>query len=108
MKEDGVRSVDRAFSILKAFTRDDYKLTLSEIAERIKLPITTTLRLAGTLENLNMLRRHSDRSYSLGNQLYLLGSIAKINFRPQQIIYPYMKQIRDETKEAVSLYGVVE
>ncbi len=108
MKEDSVRSVDRAFSILKAFTRDDYKLTLSELAERIKLPITTTLRLAGTLENLNMLRRHSDRSYSLGNQLYLLGSIAKVNFRPQQIIYPYMKQIRDETKEAVSLYGVVE
>lgn len=108
MKEDSVRSVDRAFAILKAFTRDDYKLTLSEIAERTHLPITTALRLAGTLENLHMLSRHSDRSYSLGNQLYLLGSVAKANFRPQQIIYPYMKQIRDETKEAVSLYGVVE
>ncbi len=34
MKEDSVRSVERAFHILKAFTRDDYKLTLSEIAER--------------------------------------------------------------------------
>ena len=107
MKEDSVRSVERAFSILKAFTRDDYKLTLSELAERIKLPVTTTLRLAGTLESLNMLHRHSDRCYSLGNQLYLLGSVAKANFRPQQIIYPYMKQVRDETKEAVSLYGVV-
>lgn len=107
MKEDSVRSVERAFSILKAFKREDHKLTLSEIAERIQLPITTTLRLAGTLENLNMLRRHSDKTYSLGNQLYLLGSIAKVNFRPQQIIYPYMKQVRDNTKEAVSLYGVV-
>ena len=107
MKEDSVRSVERAFSILKAFTRDDYKLTLSELAERIQLPVTTTLRLANTLENLNMLHRHSDRCYSLGNQLYLLGSVAKANFRPQQIIYPYMKQIRDETKEAVSLYGVI-
>lgn len=107
MKEDSVRSVERAFSILKAFTRDDYKLSLSQISERIGLPVTTTLRLIGTLENMNMLLRHSDRSYSLGNQLYLLGSIAKVNFRPQQIIFPYMKQIRDETKEAVSLYGVV-
>jgi len=107
MKEDSVRSVERAFSILKAFKREDYKLSLSEIAARIQLPITTTLRLAGTLENLNMLRRHSDRTYSLGNQLYLLGSIAKVNFRPQQIIYPYMIQVRDNTKEAVSLYGVV-
>lgn len=106
MKEDSVRSVERAFSILNAFTRDDYKLTLSEIAERIKLPVTTTLRLANTLESLNILQRHSDRSYSLGNNLYLLGSIAKANFRPQQIIYPYMKTVRDTTKEAVSLYGV--
>lgn len=106
MKEDSVRSVERAFSILNAFTRDDYKLTLSEISERIKLPVTTTLRLANTLENLRILRRHSDRTYSLGNQLYLLGSIAKANFRPQQIIYPYMKTIRDSVKEAVSLYGI--
>lgn len=106
MKEDSVRSVERAFLILKAFTRDNYKLTLSEIAERIKLPVTTTLRLANTLEGLNLLSRHEDRTYSLGNQLYLLGSIAKANFRPQQVIYPYMKVIRDNTKEAVSLYGI--
>ena len=97
MKEISVRSVDRAFSILQAFSRDDYKLTLSELAVRIGLPVTTTLRLANTLESLNMLHRHSDRSYSLGNQLYILGSIAKVNFRPQQVIYPYMKQLRDET-----------
>lgn len=106
MKEDSVRSVGRAFSILGAFTRDDYKLTLSEISERIKLPVTTTLRLSNTLENLGILRRHSDRTYSLGNQLYLLGSIAKANFRPQQIIYPYMKKVRDSLREAVSLYGI--
>lgn len=106
MKEESVRSVERAFSILKAFTRDDYKLSLSEISQRIKLPVTTTLRLANTLESLSMLQRHSDRTYSLGSQLYLLGSIAKVNFRPQQIIYPYMKLIRDESKEAVSLYGI--
>ncbi len=106
MQEDSVRSVERAFTILKAFTRDDYKLSLSEIAERIGLPVTTTLRLTGTLVKLNILHRHSDRCYSLGNQIYLLGSVAKANFRPQQVIYPYMKQIRDETQEAVSLYGV--
>lgn len=104
--EDSVRSVKRAFSILLAFTRDDYKLTLSEIAERISLPVTTTLRLANTLESLGILQRHSDRAYSLGSKLYLLGNVAKANFRPQQIIYPYMKSIRDATREAVSLYGI--
>ncbi|GAB1485845.1 hypothetical protein MASR2M79_08920 [Aminivibrio sp.] len=52
------------------------------------------------------MNRQEDRSYTLGNKVYLLGSIAKANFRPQQIIYPHMKYIRDKTKEAVSLYGV--
>ncbi len=106
MKEDSVRSVERAFLILGAFTRDEYKLSLSEIAEKISLPVTTTLRLANTLERLNILNRLEDRTYTLGNKVYLLGSIAKANFRPQQLIYPFMKSIRDKTKEAVSLYGV--
>ena len=106
MKDDSVRSVERAFHILKAFTRDDTALTLSEIAGRISLPVTTTLRLAGTLEKLDLLKRRDDRAYSLGSQLYLLGSIAKTHFKPQQIVYPYLKTIRDRTNEAVSLYGV--
>lgn len=106
MKEGSVRSVERAVLILKSFTRDDPKLSLSDMAERSKLPITTTSRLIRTLENLNLVHRNEDKTYSLGNQVYLLGSIAKANFRPQQIIYPYMKSIRDTTKEAVSLYGV--
>ena len=106
MKEDSVRSVERAFQILGAFTRDEYRLSLSELADKIQLPVTTTLRLANTLEKLNILNRQEDRSYTLGNKVYLLGSIAKANFRPQQIIYPHMQSIRDKTKEAVSLYGV--
>ncbi len=106
MKEDSVRSVERAFQILGAFTRDEYRLSLSELAEKIQLPVTTTLRLANTLEKLNILNRQEDRAYTLGNKVYLLGSIAKANFRPQQIIYPHMQYIRDKTKEAVSLYGI--
>ena len=106
MKEDSVRSVERAFHILGAFTRDEYRLSLSELADKIQLPVTTTLRLANTLEKLNILNRQEDRTYTLGNKVYLLGSIAKANFRPQQIIYPHMKSIRDKTKEAVSLYGI--
>jgi IclR family KDG regulon transcriptional repressor len=106
MKESSVRSVERAISILKSFTRDDSKLSLSDMAERSNLPITTTLRITHTMESLNLLQRNEDKTYSLGTQVYLLGSIAKANFRPQQIIYPYMRAIRDDTNEAVSLYGI--
>jgi len=106
MKEGSVRAVERAAQILETFSIDESKLSLSEMAARTKLPLTTALRLVKTLEALNLLQQNEDKTYSLGSLVYLLGNIAKVNFRPQQIIYPYMKAIRDETKEAVSLYGV--
>lgn len=106
MKEDSVRSVERAFSILKCFNLDDHRLTLTAIAETISLPVTTVLRIVSTLTALGMLKRNDDKSYSLGNEIYLLGAVARAHFRPQQIAYPYMKELRDDTKEAVSLYGM--
>lgn len=106
MKEGSVRAVERAVHILKTFSIDENKLSLSEIATRTKLPLTTALRLVKTLEEVNLLQQNEDKTYSLGSLVYLLGNIAKVNFKPQQIIYPYLKAIRDETKEAVSLYGV--
>jgi len=106
MKKGSVRAVERAAQILKIFSIDESKLSLSDIAARTGLPLTTALRLVKTLEELNMLQQNEDKTYSLGSLVYLLGSVARSNFKPQQIIYPYMKAIRDETKEAVSLYGV--
>ena len=106
MKEDSVRSVERAFSILKCFNLDDHRLTLTTIAEAIGLPVTTVLRILSTLVTLGMLKRNDDKTYSLGNEVYLLGAVARAHFKPQQIAYPFMKQLRDETKEAVSLYGM--
>ncbi len=106
MKEDSVRSVERAFIILKCFSLDNDHLNLRTISEQIGLPVTTTLRLLTTLVSLGLLKRNDDRSYSLGNEAYLVGAVARAHFKPQQIAYPFMSDLRDETKEAVSLYGI--
>lgn len=105
-KEDSVRAVERAFAILYSFTLDEPRLSLIEISEKIDLPMTTTLRLLTTLVGMNILRRHDDRTYSLGNRMYLLGAVARAHYKPSLVIRPYMQNLRDETKEAVSLYGV--
>jgi DNA-binding IclR family transcriptional regulator len=91
--------------VLKCFTLDDSRLNLTSISEAIGLPVTTTLRITGTLVSLGILKR-DDRTYSLGNEIYLMGAVARAHFRPQQVAFPYMKDLRDETKEAVSLYGM--
>jgi DNA-binding IclR family transcriptional regulator len=105
MKEDTVRAVGRAFAILGSFTLDEPKLTLNQISEKVGLSASTTSRILVTLVSLNALKRE-DRSYSLGNQIYLLGAVAEAHYKPHRIILPYMQTLRDETKEAVSLYGM--
>lgn len=105
-KEDNVRSVGRAFAVLYSFTLDEPRLSLIEISEKIGLPMTTTLRLLTTLVAMDVLKRHDDRTYSLGNRMYLLGAVARAHYKPSQIVQPYMRRLRDETQEAVSLYGV--
>ncbi len=106
MKEDSVRSVERAFAIIKCFNLDEPHLNLTRIADAIGLPVTTTLRLVTTLVSLDVVKRNNDRTYSLGNEIYLMGAVARAHFKPQQVAFPYMRDLRDSTKEAVSLYGL--
>ena len=106
MKEDTVRAIGRAFAALECFNLDEPKLTLNQISEKIDLPMSTTLRILSTLVSLNAVKRSEDRTYSLGSKIYILGAIAEAHNKPHQIILPYMIELRDETKEAVSLYGV--
>lgn len=101
-----MRSVERAFAVLDAFTLDEPHLTLIQIAEKIGLPMSTTLRFLTTLVGVGALNRTEDRTYSLGSRIYLLGAVARNHYRPYQVIRPYMEQMRDRTKEAVSLYGM--
>lgn len=105
-KEEPIRAVERAFAILRAFSRDEARLTLSEIASRVGLPITTCLRIALTLEGLGALERSDGKAWSLGGEMYTLGCVAHSAMIPQNIILPYMRQIREETREAVTLYGI--
>jgi DNA-binding IclR family transcriptional regulator len=103
-EEKAVRSVERAFSILMCFTLDEDELTLMDIARKMQLPTTTVSRMVNTLVRIGFLEKSPAKTYSLGANLYYLGAVARNHFKLQKIAYPYMKQVRDTTKEAVSLY----
>lgn len=102
---DSVRSVERALTILQCFTLDESALTLMEIARKMDLPMSTTVRIVSTLQKMGFLDRNADKTYSLGSRAYSVGCVARAHFRIQKVAYPFMVQIRDATKEAVSLYG---
>lgn len=106
MNNESVRSIGRAFAIINCFTLDRSHLNLSAIAEEVALPVTSALRIVNSLVNLGALKKHPDKSYSLGDSIYLLGAVARAHFKPCQVAEFHMRQLRDDTKEAVSLYGM--
>ncbi|MGN6444826.1 IclR family transcriptional regulator [Amnibacterium sp.] len=71
----------RAFAIIGAFAdAPDEGLTLTGIAQRSGLPMTTTHRLVGRLEDERLLERDGEGRYRVGLRLWELGLLAS---RPQ-------------------------
>jgi len=106
MAAESERSVKRALSLLQCFDLDTPALTLQELTKKLGLSPSTTLRLAATLVDLGFLEKTRAKAYSLGNQVYLMGAVARAHFNLEREVLPYMLTVRDACKEAVSLYGM--
>ena len=102
--DQGVAAVDRALSILDAFTEHDQKLTLSELSKRTKLYKSTVLRLTKSLEKFGYLRRSDEGAYRLGSKALFLGSLYQRHFRTLDLVPSVLRQMVDEVQEGASLY----
>lgn len=101
---DSGRSVTaRALSVLTAFDGGHPRLTLSVIARRAGIPLATTHRLVGELEEWGALRRDEDGAYSIGLRLWELGLLAPVNTRLRQTALPFMQALCDTTRDNVHL-----
>lgn len=102
--EDGVAAVDRALSLLDAFTPQDAELPLAELAKRTDLYKSTVLRLARSLEKHGYLYRGENGCFRLGSKLLHLGSMYQRHFRTAETIPPVLREIVAELKEGASFY----
>jgi len=103
--ENNVRSINRALQILKCFNWNEREFTLTEIAQVVDLPKSTTSRLLSTLESEGFLKKNERTNhYKLGNAIYFLGLIAKESLDIRQISQPIMEEICQATKETINLY----
>ena len=76
-REDTPASVlRRATDILDAFAADHPRLTLTELARRSGLPVSTASRMVAELVAWNALVRDPDRRYRLGPRLVELARLA--------------------------------
>jgi DNA-binding IclR family transcriptional regulator len=100
----GVAAVDRALAILGAFTDNDRKLSLAQLAKRTGLYKSTVIRLAKSLEKSHYLLRSEDGSYRLGAKLLSLGALYQKNFGTAEIVPQVLREIVDELHEGASFY----
>ena len=100
----GVAAVDRALSILDAFTEHEQHLGLPELSKRTGLYKSTLLRLAKSLEQFGYLLRSEDGTFRLGSKTLFLGSLYKRNFRTSEFVPHVLRQMVDELHEGASFY----
>jgi DNA-binding IclR family transcriptional regulator len=104
---DGRSVTARAFAVLEAFTPSLSALSLSEIARRAGLPLTTAHRLVGELRAAGALERDGEGTYRLGLRLWEIASLAPRGVPLREAALPFLEDLYEVTHENAQL-GVRE
>jgi DNA-binding IclR family transcriptional regulator len=98
-----MRAVQRTLAIFDCFTTERTSLTLQEIANRIRLPKSTTFRLVQSLDEAGYLVRLDNQAYCLSFRFTRLAGLVKSTLDIRQIARPTMIELADKASETVTL-----
>lgn len=94
----------RAVGVLDAFAGAEApELTLTELADRAELPLTTTHRLAGQLVHERLLERLPSGRFRIGPHVQELMSLAPRDTAPDELARPFLQDLADVTGQPVQL-----
>src|SRR3954470_19734930 len=99
----GASVASRALALLGAFDGEHRRLTLSELAERAGLPLSTAHRLVGELVAWGALTRTSGGDYVVGRRVWDLGLLAPAQTGLRELASPYLHDIYGATLATVHL-----
>ncbi|NUT39476.1 MAG: IclR family transcriptional regulator [Thermoactinospora sp.] len=100
-REGGRTVTSKVLAILGAFDGDHPSLTLTELARRSELPLSTVHRLVAELEAWKALTRGPDGRYHVGLRLWELGRLAPGHL--QQVAHPWLQELFTVSGENVHL-----
>lgn len=103
-----VNSLVKAISILKYFSPSELELSVAEISQKVRIPISTAYRLIATLLDAGLLDKNVNTGkYCVGHTLYAIGSLYLSSTDIIKIASPVIKTLNELTGEAVSV-GILE
>ncbi len=85
--------IRRVTQLLAAFTPARSALTLTQLARRAGLPLTTTHRLAGELVENGLLERDSAGAFHIGLRLWEIASLAPRGLGLRELALPHMEDL---------------
>lgn len=97
-------SVERALSILLAFSKRRPRLTLTELAEETGLHKSTVLRLTRSMALYGFLDRDGAGRFSIGAGVWHLGLIFRQGFDTGETIRPALRELVRLTGETASFF----
>ncbi|HEY4198964.1 MAG TPA: IclR family transcriptional regulator [Devosiaceae bacterium] len=107
-RSDHVQSVERALNLLEALSDDEEGFRLTDLARITGLSPSTAHRLLTTLEHRNFVQfDHTMSVWHIGRQAFSVGSAfaRRRNFVAPAL--PYLRRLRDVTRETANL-GIVD
>lgn len=97
-----VQSIERAVAVLSEIA--DRPGRLSDLADRVDLPVSTTGRLLATLEHTDTVSRDRDGNYEIGPAIHGMSrSSAVVTAPPELATFRHLTELSEETGEAVGL-----
>jgi len=102
--EGGIATLDRALSLLGAFSTANPTPTLTEIAEHARIYKSTVLRMLASLQHAYLVHRRSDGRYALGAEVARLHSVYVGSFSMETVVVPVLQKLVDDTQESASYY----
>ena len=99
----GTTVTSRVLALLEAFDADHRSLSLTELAERAGLSLSTTHRLVAELARWGALVRRSSGEYVIGRRLWDLGLLAPVQSDLRQVASPFLHDIYGATLATVHL-----
>lgn len=104
MANTRIESVEKAMSILSAFSGQRRRMSLAELAEETGLHKSTVLRHANSMRLYGFLTRDADGLYGIGASVWRLGLLFRQDYQTGATIRPVLRDLVEKTGETASFY----
>jgi DNA-binding IclR family transcriptional regulator len=97
-----VDAAAKALELLGAFSFNERRLTLGDLAARTGIPRATAFRLLSTLDAYGFVTKVGGE-YQLGVKCFMLGNIVAADLDLKEVAQPHLVALRDTTRETTHL-----